>query len=155
MLFPWYVLCSQNTAMFSENSGLFSASLSPTMQKAEQRLTAVPLPALLLLRVQREMQFSYWHSKVLNSLICLSFLEQHLRLVNNPGMGAIRAARQSKVIMNLLKCMRDIKCETERKEEKKKTSTRGTFHCSGGIGLNKLQISCHLKRYQTLTQVES
>lgn len=100
-----------------QEKGVIFCFLVPTIQKAERRLTAVPLPALFLLRVQREMQFSYWHSRVLNSLICLSFLQQHLRLVNNPGMGAIRAVRQSKVIINLLKCMRDVKCE--RKREKK------------------------------------
>lgn len=42
--------------------------LVPTIQKAERRLTAMPLPALFLLHVQRETQFSYWHSKVLEFL---------------------------------------------------------------------------------------
>jgi len=40
--------------------------------------------------------------------------------------------------------------------EKKKTECpKGTFHCSVGIRLKKLQINCHLKSYQTLTQTET
>lgn len=65
----------------------------------------------------------------------------------------MKVVRQSKVIMNLLKYMKELKCEMG--EKKKKECPRGTFHYSVGIRLNKLQINCHLESYQTLMQTET
>lgn len=65
----------------------------------------------------------------------------------------MKVVRQSKV-MNLLKYMKEVKCEMG-EEKKNKKCPRATFHCSLGITLNKLQINCHLKSYQTLTQTET
>lgn len=96
-------------------------------QKAEQRLTAVSLLPLLLWHVRREMQFSSQYIAALNSLICLPFLQQYLHLVNNLGRGAIEVVRQNKVIMNLLKCIKEQECEIGEEKGKKKNVPRVHF----------------------------
>lgn len=108
-------------ALQNQKSVVVLCSHDPIIQKEEQRLTAAPLSLLLLW--QRETQFSYSHLGALESSICLPFLEQYFCLVNDLGKGAMKVVKQSKVIINLLKWRKELKCEM--REEKEKRMSQG------------------------------